>query len=123
MFIICHYCLLCAITGRDAPVADVASINFPAFWVVEEIVELRTQTSILRLRHPTTNHNNINTNTTPNPPLVIARRAVSEHSHHETIDMPPKKRSSGTPQKKEFKGSTKSESPDSSEYAVLSPER
>ncbi|XP_051732803.1 retinoblastoma-associated protein [Ctenopharyngodon idella] len=37
--------------------------------------------------------------------------------------MPPKKRSSGTPQKKEFKGTMKSESPDSSENAVLSPER
>uniref|UniRef100_A0A8C1XEF3 Retinoblastoma 1 n=1 Tax=Cyprinus carpio TaxID=7962 RepID=A0A8C1XEF3_CYPCA len=37
--------------------------------------------------------------------------------------MPPKKRSSGTPQKKELKGNTKSGSPDSSENAVLSPER
>uniref|UniRef100_A0A672LUS3 Retinoblastoma-associated protein-like n=1 Tax=Sinocyclocheilus grahami TaxID=75366 RepID=A0A672LUS3_SINGR len=37
--------------------------------------------------------------------------------------MPPKKRSSGTPQKKELKGNMKSGSPDSSENAVLSPER
>ncbi|RXN27041.1 retinoblastoma-associated -like protein [Labeo rohita] len=38
--------------------------------------------------------------------------------------MPPKKRSSsGTPQKKEFKGNAKNGSPDSSENAVLSPER
>uniref|UniRef100_A0A673KBS8 Retinoblastoma-associated protein-like n=1 Tax=Sinocyclocheilus rhinocerous TaxID=307959 RepID=A0A673KBS8_9TELE len=37
--------------------------------------------------------------------------------------MPPKKRSSGTPQKKELKGNMKSGSPDSGENAVLSPER
>uniref|UniRef100_A0A671T665 Retinoblastoma-associated protein-like n=1 Tax=Sinocyclocheilus anshuiensis TaxID=1608454 RepID=A0A671T665_9TELE len=37
--------------------------------------------------------------------------------------MPPKKRSSGTPQKKELKGNMKSGSPDNSENAVLSPER
>lgn len=37
--------------------------------------------------------------------------------------MPPKKRSSGTPQKKELKGSLKSRSPDSGDNAVLSPER
>ncbi|XP_067280625.1 retinoblastoma-associated protein [Pseudorasbora parva] len=37
--------------------------------------------------------------------------------------MPPKKRSNGTPQKKEFKGNIKNESPGSSENAVLSPER
>ncbi len=81
--------------------------------------ELRTKTSDLRFRHPTTNHNN-NTSL----PLVIARCAVSERAlHRDTVDMPPKKRSSGTPQKKELKGTMKSGSPDSNENAVLSPER
>lgn len=40
---LCHYrgyyCLVRPITGRDATAADVASINFPAFWVVEEVSE------------------------------------------------------------------------------------
>ncbi len=113
-------CWLRAETGRDAIVTDVALVNFPAFWVVEEI-ELRTQTSDFRFRLPTTNRNN-NTNTSPS--LVIARCAVSERAlHRDTVNMPPKKRGSGTPQKKELKGNLKNGSPDSSENAVLSPER
>lgn len=85
---------------------------------------LRTQTSDLGSDiQPLTTTKSTSTQTQTCRSWSLAVFVIERALHHETIDMPPKKRNSGTPQKKEFKGNMKSESPDSSENAVLSPER
>lgn len=104
-------------TGSDTSWRKLRRSIFPRFGSWGNSAELRTQTSDRRLRHPTTNHNNTNTK------HEHRDRAVTGNDLRKTVEMPPKKRSSGTPQKKEPKGNIKNGSPDNSDNTTLTPDR